>query len=161
MPRTFILNSLQTLTSLNQLIIKPGLDLGSFFLLQFFSFCVEVVLRERVAELACFKQGCCKWWSLQSKSSRAALIKSSFTSVIFLGKQTAQILCPLARTVWWAQTFVSGLLTTKFFHRLLDMTRCCSTMRGLGGFCSHLGKYSSKNANFSWKHLLPGFILEM
>jgi len=28
------------------------------------------------------------------------------------------------------------------------------------GFCSHLGKYSGKNANFSWKHVLTGFILK-
>lgn len=28
------------------------------------------------------------------------------------------------------------------------------------GFSSHLSKYSGKNANFSWKHLLTDFILK-
>lgn len=58
-----------------------------------------------------------------AEGSRAALIKSSFISVLFLGKRTAQILCPLARTVWWAQNSISGLPTTKFFHWLLDRTK--------------------------------------
>lgn len=33
-------------------------------------------------------------------------------------------------------------------------------MGDLEGFCSRLGKYNGKNANFSWKHLLTDFILK-